>query len=122
MNPSVGIVFLFLKVLLVCRILVAFQFMFMMVRMLVEIKNSEAKNSEIENGETPLNGVVGVVCTKPFVVVGIPAFNEEHSIARVVVEAQKYADAVIVCDDGSTDLTAEIALRLGAHVVSHERN
>jgi glycosyltransferase involved in cell wall biosynthesis len=59
---------------------------------------------------------------KPFVVVGIPAFNEEHSIARVVVEAQKRVDAVIVCDDGSIDMTAEIAERLGADVVRHEEN
>jgi glycosyltransferase involved in cell wall biosynthesis len=59
---------------------------------------------------------------KPFVVVGIPAFNEERTIARVVLEAKKYASAVIVCDDGSSDLTAEIADRLGADVVRHERN
>lgn len=57
-----------------------------------------------------------------FVVVGIPAFNEENSIARVVLEAQKHADAVVVCDDGSSDLTCEIAKRLGADVVKHERN
>ena len=59
---------------------------------------------------------------KPFVVVGIPAFNEEHSIARIVIEAQKFADAVIVCDDGSSDYTAKIAERLGADVVRHEQN
>jgi hypothetical protein len=59
---------------------------------------------------------------KPFVVVGVPAFNEEKTIARVVLEAQKYADKVVVCDDGSTDLTGEIAERLGADVVRHERN
>lgn len=59
---------------------------------------------------------------KPFVVVGIPAFNEERTIARVVLEAQKRADAVVVCDDGSSDLTCEIAQRLGADVVRHERN
>jgi glycosyltransferase involved in cell wall biosynthesis len=59
---------------------------------------------------------------KPFVVVGIPAFNEENSIAHVVLQAQKFADAVIVCDDGSTDLTADIAERLGADVVRHETN
>jgi glycosyltransferase involved in cell wall biosynthesis len=56
------------------------------------------------------------------VVVGIPAFNEEKTIARVVLGAQKYAHIVIVCDDGSTDLTSEIAERLGAVVVRHERN
>lgn len=56
------------------------------------------------------------------VVAGIPAFNEEKTIARVVLEAQKYADIVIVCDDGSSDLTGQIAERLGAVVVRHERN
>jgi glycosyltransferase involved in cell wall biosynthesis len=56
------------------------------------------------------------------VVVGIPAYNEEHSIARIVIEAQKFADAVIVCDDGSSDYTAKIAERLGAEVIRHEVN
>jgi len=59
---------------------------------------------------------------KPFLVVGIPAFNEERTIAKVVLEAQKYADKVVVCDDGSTDMTGEIAERLGAVVIRHERN
>ena len=59
---------------------------------------------------------------KPFVVIGIPAFNEEHTIARIVLEAQKFADKVVVCDDGSTDYTAKIAESLGADVVRHEKN
>lgn len=59
---------------------------------------------------------------KPLIVIGIPAFNEEKTIARVVLEAQKYADVVVVCDDGSGDLTGEIAERLGAMVVRHKRN
>ncbi len=59
---------------------------------------------------------------RPFVVIGIPAFNEEHSIAHIVIEAQKFADAVIVCDDGSSDSTATIAERLGAEVVRHPQN
>lgn len=59
---------------------------------------------------------------KPHVAVGIPAFNEEHSIAHIVIEAQKYADTIIVCDDGSTDLTAQIAKRLGADVIVHDGN
>ncbi len=58
----------------------------------------------------------------PLVVVGIPAFNEEKTIAHVVLGAQKHTDAVVVCDDGSTDLTGEIARRLGAVVIRHERN
>ena len=77
---------------------------------------AEESNKILENDSL----VVGA--QKPFVVVGIPAYNEEHSIAGIIVEAQKYSDAVIVCDDGSTDLTAQIAQRLGADVVSHKRN
>jgi len=56
------------------------------------------------------------------VVVGIPAFNEEKNIGPVVVEALRRSDLVLVCDDGSTDLTGEIAGRLGARVLRHERN
>lgn len=76
---------------------------------------------EVERHEIILNDTA-FSTTKPFIVAGIPAFNEEHSIARVVMEAQKFADAVIVCDDGSSDLTAEIAKRMGADVVKHEQN
>lgn len=65
---------------------------------------------------------ISVVGTKPYVVVGVPAFNEEKTIARVVLDAQKFADVVVVCDDGSSDLTSEIAEKLGADVVRHERN
>ena len=59
---------------------------------------------------------------KPLIVACIPAYNEERTVARVIIEAQRYVDKVIVCDDGSTDLTGEIARRLGAEVVRHERN
>ena len=56
------------------------------------------------------------------VVTCIPAYNEEKTIARVVIEAQKHSDIVIVCDDGSTDYTGVIAEKLGAIVVKHEKN
>ena len=69
-----------------------------------------------------LENVATAALHKPLVVVGVPAFNEEKTIARVVLEAQKHADVVVVCDDGSEDLTAAIAERLGADVVRHERN
>jgi glycosyltransferase involved in cell wall biosynthesis len=59
---------------------------------------------------------------KQHVVVGIPAFNEEKTIAKVILRAQTHADRIVVCDDGSTDLTGEIARRLGADVVRHEQN
>lgn len=59
---------------------------------------------------------------KPFVVAAIPAYNEERTIARLVLQARKYADKVIVCDDGSTDSTLEIAKELGADVIKHDNN
>ena len=59
---------------------------------------------------------------KPLIVAAIPAFNEERTIAKLVLEAQKHVDVVLVCDDGSTDCTAEIAERMGADVIRHEKN
>jgi len=60
--------------------------------------------------------------SKPFVVACIPAFNEERSIGSVIVRTLKHVDRVIVCDDGSKDLTGEIAGIMGVTVVRHERN
>lgn len=59
---------------------------------------------------------------KPFVVAGIPAYNEEKNIAKIVLLTQKHVDTVVVCDDGSSDLTKDIAEISGANVVRHERN
>ena len=59
---------------------------------------------------------------KLFIVACIPAYNEEKTIAKVLLKTKKYVDKVIVCDDGSTDMTAAIAEALGAEVVRHERN
>jgi len=59
---------------------------------------------------------------KRLIVAAIPAFNVEKTIAKIVLEAQKYVDVVLVCDDGSEDMTAEIAERLGADVIRHEKN
>lgn len=56
------------------------------------------------------------------IVAAIPAFNEEKTIAKIVVRAMKQVDRVVVVDDGSTDDTAMIAERLGAYVIRHEEN
>jgi glycosyltransferase involved in cell wall biosynthesis len=58
----------------------------------------------------------------PFVVACIPTYCEESTIARIVLAAQRYVHKVVVCDDGSKDMTADIAERLGAHVVRHDTN
>jgi len=56
------------------------------------------------------------------ILVGIPAYDEEASIAKVIVLARQFADRIVVCDDGSKDLTGKIAESLGAEVIVHERN
>ncbi len=78
---------------------------------------------EVQIEQNTSEGMTNSALSKLSVVVaGIPAFNEEKTIARVVLEAQKYADIVVVCDDGSADMTAKIAERLGAVVVRHKHN
>jgi glycosyltransferase involved in cell wall biosynthesis len=62
------------------------------------------------------------VSNRPLVVACIPAFNEGRGIGGVVVRAVRYVDRVVVCDDGSVDLTGAIAEGLGAVVIRHERN
>tara|TARA_B100001146_G_scaffold208034_1_gene203858 strand:+ start:107 stop:994 length:888 start_codon:yes stop_codon:yes gene_type:complete len=56
------------------------------------------------------------------ITIGIPAYNEEKNIASIIVKLKKIAHKIIVCDDGSTDLTGEIAQKLGATVIRHPKN
>jgi glycosyltransferase involved in cell wall biosynthesis len=56
------------------------------------------------------------------VIAAIPAYNEAKSICRVVREARRYVDEVIVIDDGSSDHTAAIAAGSGASVIQHTHN
>ena len=52
----------------------------------------------------------------------IPAYNEESNIENLVKSAKNHVDSVVVCDDGSTDNTADIAKKVGAIVISHKVN
>lgn len=63
-----------------------------------------------------------IIVKKPKIIAIIPAYNEENTIAKIILLTKKYVDKVIVCDDGSTDMTAEIAEALGAIVLRHEKN
>ena len=56
------------------------------------------------------------------IIVGIPAYNEEKNIAAIITRLKKITDKIIVCNDGSSDLTSKIAEELGAIVINHERN
>ncbi|MFZ1075877.1 MAG: glycosyltransferase family 2 protein [Nitrosotalea sp.] len=55
-------------------------------------------------------------------VASIPAFNVEEKIADVIKRALNYVDIVVVCDDGSSDQTAEISKEEGATVIKHQKN
>jgi glycosyltransferase involved in cell wall biosynthesis len=54
--------------------------------------------------------------------IGIPAFNEEKNIGSIIMKLKQLYKYVIVCDDGSSDMTESIATSLGAHVIKHEKN
>ena len=56
------------------------------------------------------------------IAIGIPAFNEENNIGPIITNLKKKYDHILVCDDGSSDSTADIASKMGAHVVKHSKN
>lgn len=60
------------------------------------------------------------ILTNSKLVILIPAYNEAESIGRVLQGLTSYD--VILVDDGSTDLTANIAESMGVSVVRHQRN
>ena len=55
-------------------------------------------------------------------IVCIPAYNEENTISDIITRSLKFADKVIVCDDGSTDSTSKKAKDSGATVINHVKN
>ena len=50
----------------------------------------------------------------------IPAYNEEHTIAKVVDGVKKFSDALVV-DDGSMDQTSLLAKKEGSEVIKHKQ-
>jgi glycosyltransferase involved in cell wall biosynthesis len=58
---------------------------------------------------------------QPLIAAVIPAFNEERSIVKVVEAVKQYAEPIVV-DDGSRDLTGQLAKHAGAIVVAHSHN
>jgi glycosyltransferase involved in cell wall biosynthesis len=56
------------------------------------------------------------------VVVVMPAYNAARTLRRTYEELPEVVDAVVVVDDASADETTALARRLGAFVVTHERN
>lgn len=70
------------------------------------------------SAEEPSHNAMGI----EGLVVAIPAYNEEVAIGSIVLGARKYAEKVVVIDDGSKDRTAEIAMLAGAEVITHPVN
>lgn len=56
------------------------------------------------------------------IIVCVPAFNEANSISDIVQKSKKYANQVIVYDDGSRDNTYDIAISAGATVIRNREN
>jgi glycosyltransferase involved in cell wall biosynthesis len=56
------------------------------------------------------------------ILVCIPAFNEAKAVSQVIMKAKKYAEGIIVYDDGSTDDTFEVAKSAGATVIRNPKN
>ena len=63
-----------------------------------------------------------MIAGRPKVVVALPSYNEGHYIKKMIAEVRKYADEVLVVDDGSTDSTARLAKLAGATVIRHGKN
>jgi glycosyltransferase involved in cell wall biosynthesis len=58
----------------------------------------------------------------PYITVVIPCYNEDVAIGSIVLRSLKYADKVLVIDDGSKDKTREVAKLAGAEVIIHDMN
>jgi len=52
----------------------------------------------------------------------VPAYNEEGVIGKLIKKILPLVDSVVVCDDGSSDLTSKEAKDAGAFVIRHSRN
>jgi glycosyltransferase involved in cell wall biosynthesis len=56
------------------------------------------------------------------IMVCIPAFNAAKNISAVIDKAKKYADEVVVYDDGSIDETKEVVKASGVTLIRHPVN
>jgi glycosyltransferase involved in cell wall biosynthesis len=70
--------------------------------------------NEMEYESNLKNNVKVMVC--------IPTYNAESTIAEAVKQCKKFADLVLVINDGSSDNSATIAKEAGAEILTHKIN
>lgn len=56
------------------------------------------------------------------IAIGLPAFNEEENIGKIVAQLLDKSYSVIVCNDGSSDSTGIIAEKMGVIMINHTKN
>lgn len=56
------------------------------------------------------------------VIVGIPAHNVEKQLPSIIAKLQELSYEIIVCNDGSSDMTGTIAEKMGTIVIHHKKN
>src|SRR5438309_9203077 len=58
----------------------------------------------------------------PRILIGIPVYNEQRSVAPVLDEVRRYASDILVIDDGSTDCTPMLLAQQPVEVIRHAEN
>lgn len=59
----------------------------------------------------------------PAILTALPVYNEASHVAEVLAEVRRYADSILVVDDGSSDGTADVLQSIpGILVERHEQN
>jgi dolichol-phosphate mannosyltransferase len=56
------------------------------------------------------------------ILLGIPVYNEEAHVAKVISEIRDYASCILVVDDGSTDATPQLLANQRVEVIRHAEN
>jgi glycosyltransferase involved in cell wall biosynthesis len=86
--------------------------------MVVTLSQKEEQDQAIPENRGNSNSKLGIQESR--LIIGLPTFNEEDSIAKTIVKLSGLGD-IVVCDDGSSDATEEIARGLGCRIVKHPR-